>query len=138
MVLFYILLSLGWFFAMGAWAFVAGPYVEPQCQAEVSFGFLPGIVVVLVAALMLYIVSFLAHGTVRFVAKRFIDSGPRKPSVFGDAMFFVPFAGLSLLMLSAVMTWSSSLQCFLATAFLALPWLATPIVNAQLARLAQR
>jgi len=127
----YLGVSLGWLAIMGGWAFAAGPYVEPRCQ-PVSFGFLPGVLVVSVGILVLYALTVVVHAILAF--RGHSERKPNARSSVYHAMFFVPFAGLAVVMLAGVMSWSASLHCFAAMAVLAVPYVVTPVANAVFAR----
>lgn len=136
-ILSYLAASFGWLVVMAIWAAIAGPYADPRCHGPFSFGFLPGAMVVPFAVLIIFAFSVVIHALFAFRRKRF-EGTPGAASRVFDAAFFVPFAALSTFLLAAVMRWDASLHCFVMTAVLALPWLATPWLSMRLVTWSQR
>ena len=126
----YLGMSLGWLIFMIFWALVIGPYTDPRCYTSASFGFLPAAMVVPFLILPLYVVSVGVHAVFAFYKKRFDARERNGVPLFGlDAVFFIPFAVLSLIAFAPATHWDKSLHCFFMTCAIVLPWIITPGVN---------
>ena len=129
----YVGMSFGWLIFMTFWVLVIGPYTDPRCNTSASFGFLPMAMVVPFLMLPLYALSVAVHAVFAFHKRRFDARARNGLLLFGlDAVFFIPFTAVSLIAFSPATHWDKSLYCFFLTCAIVLPWIITPVVNAQL------
>jgi hypothetical protein len=129
----YLAMSFGWLISMAIWPLLVIPQIDPRCSTSTSFGFLPATMVVPFLTLLLYAASVAVHAVYAFRQQRFKARERGKVPLFGlDAAFFIPFSLLSLMALMSITNWNSSSHCFFMALAIALPWIATPVVNTRL------
>jgi hypothetical protein len=127
----YLFKSFGWLVALAAWPLLVGPRLDPHCLSAASFGFLPALMVVPFLLLVVYLLGLFAHIAFEFVFwQRGILLG--RTAYVASAVFFLPYALLSIPAMLWALRWNASALCFAMTVVLLLPALLTPLVNAAL------